>query len=159
MGTTKSKLGLYLASEGLRPEDTDFGFVFKYENLTFFVFWDDEDDQDGHRPDSVFMKLLANNEETGVVVELPAKADAEPEDGTIRTAGPLDREARVWHNLTVLATELGEESWASRRAGRRRTTGCRRCSWACRWRRPRRRGGGWTRSTRCTRRRRSTMRS
>lgn len=45
MGTTKSKLGLYLASEGLRPEDTDFGFVFKYENLTFFVFWDDEDDQ------------------------------------------------------------------------------------------------------------------
>lgn len=44
----------------------------------------------------------------------------EPEDGTIRTAGPLDREARVWHNLTVLATELGEESWASRRAGRRR---------------------------------------
>lgn len=36
----------------------------------------------------------------------------EPEDGTIRTAVPLDREARVWHNLTVLATELGEESWA-----------------------------------------------
>lgn len=45
MGTTKSKLGLYLASEGLRPEDTDFGFVFEYENLTFFVFWDDDDDQ------------------------------------------------------------------------------------------------------------------
>ena len=45
MGTTKSYLGSYLASEGLRPEDTDFGFVFKYENLTFFVFWDDEDDQ------------------------------------------------------------------------------------------------------------------
>lgn len=36
----------------------------------------------------------------------------EPEDGTIRTAVPLDREARVWHNLTVLATELGEEAWA-----------------------------------------------
>lgn len=36
----------------------------------------------------------------------------EPEDGTIRTAVPLDREARAWHNLTVLATELGEESWA-----------------------------------------------
>lgn len=39
----------------------------------------------------------------------------EPEDGTIRTAVPLDREARVWHNLTVLATELGEGSWAPRR--------------------------------------------
>ncbi|XP_027708092.1 cadherin-24-like, partial [Vombatus ursinus] len=30
----------------------------------------------------------------------------EPEDGTIRTSVPLDREARAWHNLTVLATEL-----------------------------------------------------
>ncbi|XP_076704283.1 cadherin-24 isoform X1 [Callospermophilus lateralis] len=41
----------------------------------------------------------------------------EPEDGTIRTAVPLDRETRVWHNLTVLATELGwswgpEKGWA-----------------------------------------------
>lgn len=33
-----------------------------------------------------------------------------PDDGSIRTAVPLDRETRVWHNLTVLATELGEES-------------------------------------------------
>uniref|UniRef100_A0A2K5CNF6 Cadherin-24 n=1 Tax=Aotus nancymaae TaxID=37293 RepID=A0A2K5CNF6_AOTNA len=33
----------------------------------------------------------------------------QPEEGTIHTAAPLDREARVWHNLTVLATELGEE--------------------------------------------------
>ncbi|XP_073853081.1 cadherin-24 isoform X2 [Macaca fascicularis] len=31
----------------------------------------------------------------------------QPEEGTIHTAAPLDREARVWHNLTVLATELG----------------------------------------------------
>lgn len=38
----------------------------------------------------------------------------EPEDGTIRTAVRLDREARVWHNLTILATELGEKSWALR---------------------------------------------
>uniref|UniRef100_A0A8B9WKK3 Cadherin 24 n=1 Tax=Bos mutus grunniens TaxID=30521 RepID=A0A8B9WKK3_BOSMU len=38
----------------------------------------------------------------------------EPEDGTIRTAGPLDREARVWHNLTVLATELDSSAQASR---------------------------------------------
>ena len=43
MGTTKSNLGSYLASEGLRPEETDFGFVFKYQNLTFFIFWDDDD--------------------------------------------------------------------------------------------------------------------
>lgn len=47
----------------------------------------------------------------------------EPEDGTIRTVVPLDREARVWHNLTVLATELGEESWTSRRQGRQQAPG------------------------------------
>uniref|UniRef100_A0A452QP81 Cadherin-24 n=1 Tax=Ursus americanus TaxID=9643 RepID=A0A452QP81_URSAM len=38
----------------------------------------------------------------------------EPEDGTIRTVVPLDREARVWHNLTVLATELDSSAQASR---------------------------------------------
>ncbi|XP_012504851.1 PREDICTED: cadherin-24 [Propithecus coquereli] len=38
----------------------------------------------------------------------------EPEDGTIRTAVPLDREAHVWHNLTVLATELDSSAQASR---------------------------------------------
>ncbi|XP_064426902.1 cadherin-24 isoform X3 [Mirounga angustirostris] len=38
----------------------------------------------------------------------------EPEDGTIRTVVPLDREARIWHNLTVLATELDSSARASR---------------------------------------------
>ncbi|EHH63474.1 hypothetical protein EGM_16447 [Macaca fascicularis] len=38
----------------------------------------------------------------------------QPEEGTIHTAAPLDREARVWHNLTVLATELGW-SWGPER--------------------------------------------
>ncbi|XP_055147775.1 cadherin-24 isoform X1 [Symphalangus syndactylus] len=38
----------------------------------------------------------------------------QPEAGTIHTAAPLDREARVWHNLTVLATELGW-SWGPER--------------------------------------------
>lgn len=38
----------------------------------------------------------------------------EPEDGTIRTAVSLDREARIWHNLTVLATELDSSAQASR---------------------------------------------
>ena len=45
MGTTKSNLGSYLTSEGLRPEETDFGFVFEYQKLTFFIFWDDDDNQ------------------------------------------------------------------------------------------------------------------
>nr|XP_045011147.1 cadherin-24 isoform X2 [Jaculus jaculus] len=37
----------------------------------------------------------------------------EPEDGTIRTAVLLDRETHVWHNLTVLATELDSSAQAS----------------------------------------------
>ena len=45
MGTTKSNLGSYLTNEGLRPEETDFGFVFEYQKLTFFIFWDDDDNQ------------------------------------------------------------------------------------------------------------------
>ncbi|XP_043839740.1 cadherin-24 [Dromiciops gliroides] len=38
----------------------------------------------------------------------------EPEDGTIRTSVPLDREVRAWHNLTILATELDSSAQASR---------------------------------------------
>ena len=45
MGTTKKEVGAYLSSEGLRPQETDFGYVFEYQNLTFFILWDDKDDQ------------------------------------------------------------------------------------------------------------------
>lgn len=45
MGTTKNEVGAYLSSEGLRPQETDFGYVFEYQNLTFFIIWDDKDDQ------------------------------------------------------------------------------------------------------------------
>ncbi|MBO5942157.1 MAG: YbjN domain-containing protein [Bacteroidales bacterium] len=45
MGTTKKEVGAYLSSEGLRPQETDFGYVFEYQNLTFFIIWDDKDDQ------------------------------------------------------------------------------------------------------------------
>lgn len=45
MGTTKQEVGAYLSSEGLRPQETDFGYVFEYQNLTFFIIWDDKDDQ------------------------------------------------------------------------------------------------------------------
>jgi hypothetical protein len=45
MGTTKNDIGLFLKREGFRPEETEFGFVFEYENLTYFIFWDDDDDQ------------------------------------------------------------------------------------------------------------------
>ncbi|KAM9120606.1 cadherin-24 [Pangshura tecta] len=36
-----------------------------------------------------------------------------PQDGTLRTALPLDRETLAWHNLTVLATELDSPAQAA----------------------------------------------
>uniref|UniRef100_A0A8C6VNM2 Cadherin 24 n=1 Tax=Naja naja TaxID=35670 RepID=A0A8C6VNM2_NAJNA len=36
-----------------------------------------------------------------------------PQDGAILTSVPLDREVLAWHNMTVLATELGK-SWVDR---------------------------------------------
>ncbi len=45
MGTTKSVLGRYMVESGYSPEETDFGFVFKHKNLTFIIFWDDNDNQ------------------------------------------------------------------------------------------------------------------
>ena len=45
MGTTKSVLGRYMVESGYSPKETDFGFVFNHKNLTFLIFWDDNDDQ------------------------------------------------------------------------------------------------------------------
>lgn len=45
MGTTKGNLGSYLSNEGFQPQETDFGFVFKFKELTFAIFWDDDDNQ------------------------------------------------------------------------------------------------------------------
>lgn len=45
MGITKTKLGEYLTKAGYSPEEEDFGFIFKQKNLTFYIFWDDKDDQ------------------------------------------------------------------------------------------------------------------
>ena len=45
MGTTKSILGRYMVESGYSPKETDFGFVFNHKNLTFLIFWDDNDNQ------------------------------------------------------------------------------------------------------------------
>lgn len=45
MGTTKSVLGRYMVESGYSPKETDFGFVFNHKNLTFLIFWDDNDNQ------------------------------------------------------------------------------------------------------------------
>ena len=43
MSTIKQDIMEYLSNEGLRPQEEDFGIYFKYQLLSFFIHWDDED--------------------------------------------------------------------------------------------------------------------
>lgn len=109
MGTTKSNIGSYLTSEGLRPQETDFGFVFEYSNLTFFIFWDDDDDQylklalpgiynvdDNNRDDALYaankvniewkvIKAVVHDDEVWVVAEQLIDKDPNLSDLVPRT--------------------------------------------------------------------------
>ncbi len=43
MSTIKEDIKEYLAQEGLRPQEEDFGIYFRYQMLTFLIRWDEED--------------------------------------------------------------------------------------------------------------------
>lgn len=43
MSTIKEEIKEYLAQEGLRPQEEDYGFYFRYQMLTFIIHWDEED--------------------------------------------------------------------------------------------------------------------
>lgn len=43
--TVKEQLMEFLAKEGFRPQDEDFGIYFRYEMLTFLIHWDADDEQ------------------------------------------------------------------------------------------------------------------
>ena len=43
MSTIKEQIKEYLAEEGLRPQEEDYGFYFRYQMLTFLIHWDEED--------------------------------------------------------------------------------------------------------------------
>ena len=43
MSTIKEQIKEYLAEEGLRPQEEDYGFYFRYQMLTFIIHWDEED--------------------------------------------------------------------------------------------------------------------
>ena len=42
---TKEDIGKYLASEGLQPQERDFGYYFRYQMRNFFIEYDEDDDQ------------------------------------------------------------------------------------------------------------------
>ena len=41
--TVKEQIREYLTSEGLRPQEEDFGFFFRYQMLNFYIHWDEDD--------------------------------------------------------------------------------------------------------------------
>ena len=43
MSTIKDDIKEYLAQEGLRPQEEDFGIYFRYQMLTFLIRWEEED--------------------------------------------------------------------------------------------------------------------
>ena len=43
MSTIKEQLKEYLAQEGLRPQEEDYGLYFRYQMLSFIIQWDEND--------------------------------------------------------------------------------------------------------------------
>lgn len=43
MSTIKDQIKEYLLNEGLRPQEEDFGFFFRYQMLSFLIHWDKDD--------------------------------------------------------------------------------------------------------------------
>lgn len=44
MSTIKEDIKEYLVNEGLRPQEEDFGFFFRYQMMNFMIRWDEEDE-------------------------------------------------------------------------------------------------------------------
>ena len=45
MSTMKEEIFNYLTAEGLQPQERDYGIFFKYQMLSFLVFWRDDDER------------------------------------------------------------------------------------------------------------------
>ena len=45
MSTIKEDISAFLPSEGLQPQDRDYGIFFKYQMLNFLVFWREKDER------------------------------------------------------------------------------------------------------------------
>lgn len=43
MSTIKEDIFQYLTSEGLQPQERDYGIFFKYQMLSFLIFWQEKD--------------------------------------------------------------------------------------------------------------------
>lgn len=43
MSTIKEEIKEFLAQEGLRPQEEDYGIYFRYQMLSFLILWEEED--------------------------------------------------------------------------------------------------------------------
>ena len=96
---TKEDIGKYLASEGLQPQERDFGYYFRYQMRNFFIEYDQEDEQYLR----VIMPGIYEVDENNLVDVLTA-ANVVDRDRKVVTCFVLDEDVHVATELLIDAT-------------------------------------------------------
>lgn len=101
---TKEDIGKYLASEGLQPQERDFGYYFRYQMRNFFIEYDQEDEQYLR----VIMPGIYEVDENNLVDVLTA-ANVVDRDRKVVKCFVLDEDVHVATELLIDATpNLGD---------------------------------------------------
>lgn len=96
---TKEDIGKYLASEGLQPQERDFGYYFRYQMRNFFIEYDDEDEQYLR----IIMPGIYEVDENNLVDVLTA-ANVVDRDRKVVKCFVLDEDVHVATELLIDAT-------------------------------------------------------
>lgn len=96
---TKEDIGKYLASEGLQPQERDFGYYFRYQMRNFFIEYDQEDEQYLR----VIMPGIYEVDENNLVDVLTA-ANVVDRDRKVVKCFVLDEDVHVATELLIDAT-------------------------------------------------------
>ena len=96
---TKEDIGKYLASEGLQPQERDFGYYFRYQMRNFFIDYDQEDEQYLR----VIMPGIYEVDENNLVDVLTA-ANVVDRDRKVVKCFVLDEDVHVATELLIDAT-------------------------------------------------------
>ena len=96
---TKEDIGKYLASEGLQPQERDFGYYFRYQMRNVFIEYDQEDEQYLR----VIMPGIYEVDENNLVDVLTA-ANVVDRDRKVVKCFVLDEDVHVATELLIDAT-------------------------------------------------------
>ena len=96
---TKEDIGKYLASEGLQPQERDFGYYFRYQMRNFFIEYHQEDEQYLR----VIMPGIYEVDENNLVDVLTA-ANVVDRDRKVVKCFVLDEDVHVATELLIDAT-------------------------------------------------------